>query len=98
MCAESSASSVTLSWILLNPRWHGVNAMVYWTRRPWRAITGHAGEAGKEVIPAAAVLARIDMADEAQTVRSLERLAAAGLDLTGVPHLEASLPRPNAGH
>ena len=68
-----------------------------WTRRPWRATIGHAGEAGKEVIPTADVLIHVELSDEALTVRSLERLAAAGLDLTGVPHLEASLPRPLAG-
>ena len=68
-----------------------------WTRRAWRTIIGHAGEAGKEVIPASDVLEHVELSDEALTVRSLERLTAAGLDLTGVPHLEASLPRPFAG-
>ena len=68
-----------------------------WARRPWRATIGRAGEAGKEVIPASDVLLHVELADEALTVRSLERLTAAGLDLTGAPHLEASLPQPIAG-
>jgi len=32
-----------------------------WTRRPWRAIIGHAGEAGKEVIPESDVLVHVEL-------------------------------------
>jgi hypothetical protein len=66
-----------------------------WSRRPWKVKTTEAtGAPVKEVVEAHDIIIRVDLQQGALSQHSLEKLAAAGLDLSGVPRLEATLPPP----
>ena len=63
-----------------------------WTRRPWEVMLGKDNEVVKQVFHEDELLAVVELAHGALTQRSLELLQAAGVEVSPVPTLDASLP------
>jgi len=63
-----------------------------WTRRPWEVKLNTAGAVIKQVFAVPEVLCVVELQDSALTTRSLELLAAKGVEVSPVPTLDAALP------